>query len=904
MTRGDNQRFGLGTQIDISDFRVTLKRQIGIGASSIVFEGEDESIQRPIAIKTSFFNSVKDPEYQAFVDEVENLGLIGNHPHILAYYGHACVTREEDTPLSGWIALEYARGDTVARLIESTRSSDRLLPLLTALSIAKGVALAISYLERKGLVHADIKPENCFLCCTPTELENYNAGQVKAGIKTEHIKLGDFGITSLPEIYHKRYIEDKRLHGTPLYIAPEQILGNIVPGKTDLYSLGVMLYQMVTGGFPKEIHEIIGRTYESSKDQFSTMMVHRLLEPTLTLPPNVVHQKNYAFLLNDLIIRLTAKDPADRPSPAEVINNLSVIQVGLSKSNLSETQRFSSRTSRIVTRETTDQPTEDLCQGKKEKREPLYFPETSVYPKNIEIVPSSPPPKHLPEMSGSSLTEVMKNLSESSSSSTPRKFPDDKTAEIPNPIPTRKEEDFQGNSFRLSSLPDTEMRKNDGRIEVLQVVDLASEDDKTPEQALQKEIEELRKADVTIQEKISRGKALSDTEAYIVSCIYGEAGLINKPLPAFEQPAVSIALDPFGSVGHVAPYQTPTPVPKKVRPPPPKTTIDPFPLGAFGELANENETRTGDFISGDTDPDKWESSQRRKKTFFKFLFFFLGVGSVLGALLVIPQYVLSECFCWHWTSYCLIKNKNGITLKKFPRAEMLILKKRWVWEKYKAASFAVSPDGYVLTSSLDLKQISLIKLLKTGQLDSSNVKTYQSKYGRFYTSLVLWHSDSKSFLAAGFYNNRRKFLLALGKVDLKKKSIIHLASLTRLRRGEFPCRARQHQDKISISFCNNTAKGIALPHRELSCHFKPNNKIVCRKSSSLVISESFDNSGIPALRKKAGHLQRFYPLKHSQFMSQQGNFIASISSQPKTKEEVLTLWKIKPATICQILCSK
>ncbi len=211
-----------------SDTRPTLGRyeimkQLGKGAMGVVYLGQDPRINRTTAIKTFRFTDDFEPEEaermkETFFREAESAGTL-SHPHIVTIYDAG-----EEQELA-YIAMEYLEGEDLQKYTKQ----GRLLPMRKVLEVVADVADALAYAHDKGIVHRDIKPANIML--------------LKNGV----VKVTDFGIA---RVVATSQTQTGVVKGTPHYMSPEQISGEKVDGRSDLFSLGVMLYQLLTGKLP------------------------------------------------------------------------------------------------------------------------------------------------------------------------------------------------------------------------------------------------------------------------------------------------------------------------------------------------------------------------------------------------------------------------------------------------------------------------------------------------------------------------------------------------------------------------------------------------------------------------------------------------------------------------------
>lgn len=204
--------------------RYELTHELGKGAMGVVYRGRDPRINREVAIKAISLAEEFDADdvQQArtrFFREAEMAGRL-SHPHIVTIYDAG-----EDRGVA-YIAMELLRGK---HLVDYTDSS-RLLPPAIAVEIVARLADALHYAHQNLVVHRDIKPANLMFDAPSGEL-----------------KITDFGIARLTDSGRTR---TGVVLGTPSFMSPEQLQGRDITGRSDLFSLAVTLYQMLTGQLP------------------------------------------------------------------------------------------------------------------------------------------------------------------------------------------------------------------------------------------------------------------------------------------------------------------------------------------------------------------------------------------------------------------------------------------------------------------------------------------------------------------------------------------------------------------------------------------------------------------------------------------------------------------------------
>ena len=254
--------------------RYAVERELGKGAMGVVYLGKDPKINRVVAIKTMALSQ----EFEAdeledvkarFFREAETAGRL-QHPNIVTIYDAG---EEHDL---AYIAMEFLEGHDLARYTKA----DMLLPLPVVLGIIFKSALALDYAHKANVVHRDIKPANIMF--EPTK-------------KT--VKITDFGIARITDSSRTK---TGMVLGTPSYMSPEQLSGKKIDGRSDLFSLGVMLYQMVIGRLPFQ------------GESMATLMYKIANEPHVELAelkPELAAQRP---CLSEIINRSLQKDVAAR----------------------------------------------------------------------------------------------------------------------------------------------------------------------------------------------------------------------------------------------------------------------------------------------------------------------------------------------------------------------------------------------------------------------------------------------------------------------------------------------------------------------------------------------------------------------------------------------------------------
>ena len=252
--------------------RYEILGEIGRGAMGVVYKARDPQIDRIVAIKTiSLFDlePADDQEFrERFQQEARTAGRL-SHPGIVAIFD---VGSDPETN-APYIVMEYIAGSSLSKLLLEDHGK---LPLDPALQLVQEVAEALDYAHTEGVTHRDVKPANILL--TPDG----------------RAKLADFGIARLDQ---SQLTLPGRLLGSPAYMAPEQMKGEATDGRSDLFSLGVVLYRLSTG-------------YRPFQGNSTATVCYKLLRQD-PLPPSALNSE-LPFELDDFLNRAMAKEPEQR----------------------------------------------------------------------------------------------------------------------------------------------------------------------------------------------------------------------------------------------------------------------------------------------------------------------------------------------------------------------------------------------------------------------------------------------------------------------------------------------------------------------------------------------------------------------------------------------------------------
>lgn len=251
--------------------RYELERVIGRGAMATVYLGRDPTINRRVAIKTlplaeEFADSDLATARSHFLREAESAGRL-NHPYIISIHDAG-----EDNHVA-YLAMEYFEGKPLSHYAQL----GRLLPPKVVVELMARAAEALHYAHSQNVVHRDVKPANLMY-----------------DIASDRLKLTDFGIARLTDSSRTR---TGIILGTPSYMSPEQLSASRVSGQTDIYSLGVTMYHLLTGAPPFQADSI---------PRLMDKIVHQKHRPVADVRDDVPP------VVDAILDRALAKNPADR----------------------------------------------------------------------------------------------------------------------------------------------------------------------------------------------------------------------------------------------------------------------------------------------------------------------------------------------------------------------------------------------------------------------------------------------------------------------------------------------------------------------------------------------------------------------------------------------------------------
>ena len=235
-----------------------IERRLGEGGMGMVYLADQPAMARKAAIKILRPEIASEEQMERFQREAQTLSHI-DHPHIVKVYNFGTLDQGEL-----YIAMEFVQGKEMDQVLEEEGRLDHK----RALDIAIQTADALVEAHAKGIVHRDLKPENVMLC-------------ERRG-NEDYVKVMDFGIAKVLE--SSQVLESSAtvagvIHGTPQYMSPEQARGEAVDHRSDIYSLGIVLYAMLTGDLPIKSNTLVGYIIAHQQDPPAPLATHNVQVP-------------------------------------------------------------------------------------------------------------------------------------------------------------------------------------------------------------------------------------------------------------------------------------------------------------------------------------------------------------------------------------------------------------------------------------------------------------------------------------------------------------------------------------------------------------------------------------------------------------------------------------------------
>jgi serine/threonine protein kinase len=275
--------------------RYQIVKELGKGSMGVVYQAYDPQIDRVIALKVLRQDrSASEAFVQRFLTEAKAIGRL-SHPNIVTVFDVG-----QDQGMI-YIAMEFLEGKPLDKIIE-----DRSPSLEEIIRLSVFVALALDYAHGKGIIHRDIKPSNILIA--------------KEGL----VKITDFGIAHIEDPASPLQTQAGEILGTPAYMSPEQVLSRTVDGRSDLFSLGIILYEMTTGKRPftgenlAAIFNAVTKTTPAEPKKINPSIskdLSQVIMKSLNKMPEQRFQTGKAFA-EALGATIKGNEPVNAPTPA------------------------------------------------------------------------------------------------------------------------------------------------------------------------------------------------------------------------------------------------------------------------------------------------------------------------------------------------------------------------------------------------------------------------------------------------------------------------------------------------------------------------------------------------------------------------------------------------------------
>ena len=257
--------------------RYRIDSLLGEGGMGAVYKGHDPNLLRDVAIKVMHAHFAQRPDFQErFLQEARTAARL-DHPSVVQVHdfgqARSCL----------YIVMEFIPGDNLGQLLKDLGAAKKWIDLLEAVHLARQMCLTVDYVHRQGVLHRDLKPDNIMLKSEPSDHLPYRPVLTDLGL----VKLAESGLMT----------QDGMILGTPAYMSPEQAMGETTDARSDVYSLGILLYELAVGRLPFPIQTISQAIRYHTRE---TPPAPRSVRPDLSEP------------IERVILKALEKSPANR----------------------------------------------------------------------------------------------------------------------------------------------------------------------------------------------------------------------------------------------------------------------------------------------------------------------------------------------------------------------------------------------------------------------------------------------------------------------------------------------------------------------------------------------------------------------------------------------------------------
>ncbi|MEO0565481.1 MAG: serine/threonine-protein kinase, partial [Chloroflexota bacterium] len=277
-----------------------VQERLGRGGMAEVYRAYHSNLDRYVAIKVLHAFLAEDDEFRVrFEKEARNIAKL-NHAHIVQVYDFDYAPERD----SYYMVMELVEGETLKDRLYELADSDKKLPVREVLRIVREAASALAYAHSRGMIHRDVKPANLMI-----DLD-------------DRIVLTDFGIAKMLD--SKQLTVSGGMIGTPAYMSPEQGLGEAGDERSDIYSLGVIMYQLLVGDLPYDAETALGVILMHVNDPVPSV---RKLDESISES------------VQDIVNLAMAKDPTERYQTAdEMIEDIEEAEQEISSGEITQTR--------------------------------------------------------------------------------------------------------------------------------------------------------------------------------------------------------------------------------------------------------------------------------------------------------------------------------------------------------------------------------------------------------------------------------------------------------------------------------------------------------------------------------------------------------------------------------------